>query len=295
MSTPDPPTPPGAPPEGAPPPGARRKPPKNKSVKAPKSLRRRTGRPPWRNGVMRQRGAPSKFSDEIARAIVESVGKGCTLRAAAGEHALNETTVHVWVRKNLPYKGVDGRDLSFGAEVRRGQAGSEAKLTRKWFELCEAAQAKDWRAVQGLLQVINRDRFGPPAREDQSAPVLLSASPSVGEDRAGPVIRFFLPALIDEPRAGLPPSPPPAPHVEEDAPASGPRDASPARPAAPPPPAPEAPAPAAALPFNVVAAPPPAEPAPAPIAASTPPPEPPPPPPAAAPPAIPPWMRKKPT
>lgn len=286
MPTSDPPSPPGAPHSGDPPPVGKKK--RKSTTRAPKALRRRGGRPPFRSNVLRERGRPSKYCDEIARSIVGSLRMGCSARAASGEHGISEKTLSLWAQKNLPYRTETGEELFFGTEVRRAQHGSEAKLTRKWFELCEAAQSKDWRAVQGLLQVINRDRFGPPAREDQSAPVLLPSSTGLGDTGAGPVIRFFLPALIDEP--GTVRAPPPPPPVEDVEPASGPREHVP--PTMPPAPATaqERPIAAPTLPFIVAPAPaPPAEPPP-PVEPPVPPPDPSP----ASPPghAIPPWMRK---
>ncbi len=92
-------------------------------------------------------GRPSKFSQEVAESIIESVRKGAFLSAAGGRVGVSLPTVRDWIlRGNADYEAdLDTDFAKFAQAVHRAQADHEAELAAS-FTRGGDGKFPDWRA-----------------------------------------------------------------------------------------------------------------------------------------------------
>lgn len=98
-------------------------------------------------------GRPSKFRDDVAKAILDAIGRGATRDAAAGSAGIGGTTLRTWCR--LGRRGVEPF-AEFQSALLRTAKAAELTMAEALFN----AGRTDWKAALAWLVRRNPAEWG---------------------------------------------------------------------------------------------------------------------------------------
>jgi hypothetical protein len=114
------------------------------------------------------RAKPSRLTEAVQKAIVQSVSCGASIPVAAGACGIPRATVEEWMRRG---EGLDDRPpaphyAAFAKAVREAQAVSEDHAIK----VVRNAMNKTWTAAAWFLERTNPERWGLKNRHELSGP-----------------------------------------------------------------------------------------------------------------------------